>query len=238
MKTWNSFLFLLATLLIFYYPSLIVPQAVSAETHAAFRNVQVSDPKIGYQIQGESRVWEGTIHYRVKSGDRIFHQGITHASHGAPEWGTFSLQFQLTKQPIQGKKVVLELYEVSAADGSEINSLIIPLEEIEDNSYYNQTFRHIKGQGTYIYQVQGEARVWEGTYHYEVSDGQNVLVKGFGSVSKGAPQWSPFKQVLRIPKEKTPVKGSIVLELYEENMSDEGPPHLHSYYQTLDQFPW
>lgn len=239
MKSHSAMLSLFLITILLCCPLLIFPHsAYSAEKNPAFRNIQVSDPKIEYHIQGESRVWEGTLYYRIKSGKEIFYEGVTKASQGAPKWGTFSLHFQLKKQQIQGKQVVLELYEKSAKDGSEIHSLVIPLEEIENNSYQNSAFRQIHGHGTYLYEIHGEARVWEGTYHYEVSDGHNVLVKGFGTVSKGAPQWSPFEEFIRIPKEKTPVNGSLILELYEENMDDEGFPHLHSYFKRMDQFPW
>lgn len=216
---------------------LISAVPVFAENQA-FQNVQVTEPQIQYLIQGEARVWEAVFHYRVKSGNEVLAKGNKMASKGAPEWGAFSLDIRLAKSQVKGKNLQLELFEKSAKDGSEINKLTIPLQDLENKTYQNNTFRQVTGQVNYIYQVQGEARVFEGTYHFEVSDGHYILIQGFGTASHGAPEWGSFKETIIIPSSDVPVNGSLVLELYAPNMSGEGPPRLHSYYERLDQFPW
>lgn len=219
----------------------ITPVRVEAnpiENNPAFRNIITGEPVIAFQIDGQARVWEATLHYRVKAGQQVLAQGFETASLGAPQWGTFSLNIHLTKQQAKGKELQLELFEENAEDGSEINKLIIPLKQLENQQAQNQAFRQITGSTHYLYPVEGETRVWEGTYQFEVSDGHDILVKGVGLASQGAPQWGTFQETIKISKDKVPINGSVILELYEQNMSDEGPPRLHSTFVRLDQFPW
>lgn len=209
-----------------------------AAGNQAFRNVQVAEPNIQFAIQGEARVWEGVLHYQVKADDQVIRKGIQTTSIGAPNWGDFKLDFTFKKSQVKGKKLYLELYEESMKDGSKLHQLIIPLDNIENNQKQNQAFRNVTGQVKYVYEVEGEARVFEGTYHFEVSDGHHILVKGFGTSTKGAPEWGTFHEKIEVPRQAVPVNGTLVLELYEPNMSDEGPPRLHSSFHKLDSFPW
>ncbi|SHF36646.1 Immunoglobulin-like domain of spore germination [Seinonella peptonophila] len=228
-----SLVFLLLMLLFSTSPAFANPYQ---KANPAFRQVKVDDPKIQFQIKGEAKVWEATLHYRVKAGKKIVAQGFKTASKGAPQWGKFSLDLTLTKSKVKGKELTLELFEESQANGSEIHKLTIPLKTIDNKKYQNQAFRYVTGSTQYIYHVKGEARVWEATYHYEVSDGHNILKKGYGTASNGAPKWGTFQQTIKIPKKKMRVNGSIILELYEESMKDGS--RKNRYFQRLDQFPW
>lgn len=231
MKKWSVFALVVCLLGICAAPAF-------AQNHQAFRNVQVAEPKIKYVFHGEVRIWEAVFQYRVKADGVVLKEGYKEASVGAPEWGDFVLDFTFPKSQVAGKTLELELYEISLKDGSEINKLIIPLQNIEGNTYQNQIFRQVTGQAKYIYEVQGEARVFEATYQFEVSDGHNVLAQGFGTASIGAPEWGTFQETIEIPRTSVPVNGTLLLELYELNLSDDGPPRLHSYFVPLDQFPW
>jgi hypothetical protein len=211
---------------------------VFAEENPAFRNVTVAEPKLQFSIQGEARVWGGVFHYQVKAGDQVIQNGVRTISTGAPNWGGFQLDLSLKKSQVQGKNLVLELYEKSMKDGSNLNQLTVPLNQLENNVYQNQAFRNVTGQAKYIYQVQGEARVFEANYHFEVSDGHDVLVQGYGTSTHGAPEWGTFQETIEIPRSSVPINGTLLLELYEPNMSDQGSPRLHSYFLALDSFPW
>lgn len=217
---------------------LMNPIATFAVDNQAFRNVEVANPIIQFVIRGEARAWEAVFHYRVKAGNNVIAEGFQTASTGAPDWGSFSFDMAFEKSQVKGKNLQLELFEKSQQDGSEVNKLTIPLQNIENQAYQNHTFRQVTGQAKYIYEVQGEARVFEGTYHFEVSDGHDILIQGFGTSSHGAPKWGTLRETIEIPRTDVPINGTILLELYEPNMSDEGPPRLHSYFHALDQFPW
>ena len=95
----------------------------------AFRNIEVSGTQGNYTITGEARVYEATFNYEISDGHVVFFQGFKTTSAGAPDWGTFTLEFNIPKGdlPVNGT-LVLSLFEESADDGSIINELPIVLE--------------------------------------------------------------------------------------------------------------
>jgi len=85
----------------------------------------------------------------------------------------------------------------------------------------NMAFRNINvtgSQGNYV--VTGEARIFEATLHYEVSDGHNVFLSGFETASVGAPEWGTFTLNLIVSPDDLPKNGTLTLVLYEESMKD------------------
>lgn len=85
----------------------------------------------------------------------------------------------------------------------------------------NSAFRKIAvtgSQGTYV--VTGEARIFEATYQYEVSDGHQVFMQGFGTASSGAPDWGTFTINVSIEPSELPVNGTVSLFLFEESAND------------------
>lgn len=77
------------------------------------------DKELHYQITGKARVWEATVHDRIKEGNKVIAKGFTTASVGAPEWGDFSFDFTIPKT--KHKKRTLELFEESMVDGSDLH---------------------------------------------------------------------------------------------------------------------
>lgn len=91
----------------------------------------------------------------------------------------------------------------------------------EKEQIENKAFRNIQvsgSQGQYI--VTGEARVFEATFQYEVSDGHFIFLKGFETASTGAPDWGTFTLELNVPKENLPKNGTLTVFLYEESAKD------------------
>lgn len=97
----------------------------------AFRNISVTGQRGEYTITGEARVWEATMHYAVSDGHVYFVEDFYTLPEGAPNWAPFSLNISIPEErlPVNGT-VMLELFEISAKDGSQVNLLFVPLETI------------------------------------------------------------------------------------------------------------
>ncbi|WP_171005474.1 BsuPI-related putative proteinase inhibitor [Bacillus sp. E(2018)] len=79
----------------------------------------------------------------------------------------------------------------------------------------NNAFRdiHFSGKdGTY--KVSGQARVFEGSFAYSVSDGHNVFIEKNERIEKGGPDWAPFSFEVKIPEDDLPINGTVMLELF------------------------
>ncbi|WP_010278396.1 Gmad2 immunoglobulin-like domain-containing protein [Paenibacillus senegalensis] len=98
--------------------------------------------------------------------------------------------------------------------------------EIRD-VYENQAFRihEITGSNG-NYTITGEARVWEASFVYAVSDGHDYLLEDFTTASNGAPSWGNFTIDLAIPQDRLPVNGTLTLEIWEASAKDGSPLHL------------
>lgn len=78
-------------------------------------------------IKGNALVFEATVSFHLKDSDgKILAQGFTTATSGAPERGDFI--GELAFEPTSAGKGQIEVFEVSAKDGSEVNKVIIPVE--------------------------------------------------------------------------------------------------------------
>ena len=81
----------------------------------------------------------------------------------------------------------------------------------------NNAFRNVKvsgSQGKYI--VTGEARVFEATMNYGVSDGHNYLLEKMYTLDEGAPAWSAFRRSRStFRKNSGLLKARFTVELFE-----------------------
>ncbi|SEP82903.1 BsuPI-related putative proteinase inhibitor [Piscibacillus halophilus] len=84
------------------------------------------------------------------------------------------------------------------------------------------------------YKVKGEARVFEGSFHYVVEDGHHVYVEEQTVQTGGAPGWGTFDFQVNIDKEELPEHGVLTLVLYLDGPK-EGEPTGH-HFVTLEDF--
>ncbi|MBH5318421.1 spore gernimation protein [Paenibacillus sp. GSMTC-2017] len=80
----------------------------------------------------------------------------------------------------------------------------------------SESFRNIKvSKEKLLFQLKGEASVFEGTYHYTIKQGDKVIVEEFGSASIGGPDWGKINQQIEVPASKLSGDAPLTLELYE-----------------------
>ncbi len=84
------------------------------------------------------------------------------------------------------------------------------LGDMKNNSFRNIHFSGKDG----VYKVSGEARVFEASFAYTVSDGHTVFVENHEQTSEAAPAWAPFTFTINIPEEDLPINGTLMLELF------------------------
>jgi len=84
------------------------------------------------------------------------------------------------------------------------------------------------------YTVIGKARVFEAVMHYAVSDGHDVLDEQMVVLDAGAPAWAPFELNIEIPKEKLPVNGTLMVELFEYSAKDGS--RVNEWFVVLEKF--
>jgi Intracellular proteinase inhibitor/Immunoglobulin-like domain of bacterial spore germination len=82
--------------------------------------------------------------------------------------------------------------------------------DLKNNSFRNIHFTGTDGE----YKVSGEARVFEASFAYLVTDGHEVLVENHAQTAEGAPAWAPFSFEINIPEEDLPINGTLMLELF------------------------
>ena len=115
-------------------------------------------------------------------------------------------------------RAVSELLGVKILWNEELNQVEITRGQLPMG---NSAFRNIIVTGEQgIYTVTGEARVFEATFHYEVSDGHFVYQQGFLTTSAGAPEWGTFTLDISVSPEDLPENGTLSLGLYEESAND------------------
>ncbi|MFG6496855.1 BsuPI-related putative proteinase inhibitor [Fictibacillus sp. UD] len=84
------------------------------------------------------------------------------------------------------------------------------LGDVKNNSFRNIHFSGKDG----VYKVSGEARVFEASFAYTVSDGHTIFVEKHEQTSEAAPAWAPFSFAIKIPEEDLPINGTLMLELF------------------------
>lgn len=181
-----------------------------------FRNIKLAEPALLYTLKGEASVFEGTYQYAVKQGKHVLAKGYGTASKGGPEWGTFAQTIKIARSElIRNEPLMLEIFEINQENGAIINKLSIPLDS-SDTVKNTNVFRNLKlAAPSVVYTVSGEASVFEGTYQYAVKQGEQVVAKGFGTASKGGPEWGEFSEEIVIPLSKLSKNKPSTLELFE-----------------------
>jgi hypothetical protein len=85
----------------------------------------------------------------------------------------------------------------------------------------NKSFRNIHFTGTDgNYKIAGEARVFEASFMYSVTDGHNVFIEKHEQTAEGAPAWAPFSFEIKIPDDDLPINGTLMLELFYFSAQD------------------
>lgn len=82
------------------------------------------------ELTGESMTIDGSVHFRLTAGGAVIAQGITTGG-SAGEWAPFSATIAFTNECCI--EMLLEVFEVSATDGSEIHKVAIPLAYPEES---------------------------------------------------------------------------------------------------------
>ncbi|QST00793.1 hypothetical protein IMZ31_04245 [Pontibacillus sp. ALD_SL1] len=121
--------------------------------------------------------------------------------------GTYSAEVTLLPMKMNGQTIEAKPFQAEKA-------FEIPSE--------NQAFRNVKVEGENgQYTVSGEARVFEGSFMYNVEDGHQVLVSDTPvQVSEGAPGWGEFEFTVEISEDQLPTSGTLTLMLYEISAKD------------------
>ncbi|GEC91232.1 Gmad2 immunoglobulin-like domain-containing protein [Brevibacillus brevis] len=191
-------------------------KANEAAKQNMFRNIKRAEPALLYTLKGEASVFEGTYQYAVKQGKHVVAKGYGTASKGGPEWGTFAQTITIpASELIENEPLILEIFEINQENGEVINKLSIPLDS-SDQVTNNKVFRNLKlAAPSVVYTVSGEANVFEGTYQYAVQQNGKIVAEGFGTASKGGPEWGAFTQKISIPTSKLASNQPLTLELFE-----------------------
>ncbi|KGP90744.1 sporulation protein [Pontibacillus chungwhensis BH030062] len=121
--------------------------------------------------------------------------------------GTYSAEVTVLPMKMNGQTIEAKPFQVEKA-------FEIPSE--------NQAFRNVKVEGENgQYTVSGEARVFEGSFMYNVEDGHQVIVMDTPvQVSEGAPGWGEFEFTVEIAEDQLPTSGTLTLMLYEISAKD------------------
>lgn len=98
----------------------------------------------------------------------------------------------------------------------------------EEEFMENEVFRKISILGENgAYKITGEAKVYEGLFYYDISDGHVYLEeKNPVHASEGGPNWGNFSIELNLDKKSLPFNGTLMLELYEVSQKDGEAIHL------------
>lgn len=109
-------------------------------------------------------------------------------------------------------------------------------EENDSETFGNDAFRDVKARGQNgQYQVTGEARMFEATVSYAVSDGHIYFVEDFVTASAGGPNWGSFSIDITLDQSTIPTHGTITLELFEE--SAQNGSRQHELFVPLEILP-
>jgi len=100
----------------------------------------------------------------------------------------------------------------------------------------NNAFRNVVVAGSDgRYTIRGEARVFEATMQYAVSDGHSYLLEKTAQVAEGAPAWAAFELRIDIPASQLPANGTLTAELFEYSANDGSKVNV--WVVPLESFP-
>lgn len=89
---------------------------------------------------------------------------------------------------------------------------------VEKPSEENEAFKKIEVQGKDgSYVVKGEVKTERGAFFYTVEDGHNQYVDET-KITSGT-EWTPFEIKVEIEQEKLPQNATIILHLYEKDVT-------------------
>ncbi|MFD0586522.1 Gmad2 immunoglobulin-like domain-containing protein [Paenibacillus sp. GCM10027627] len=98
-----------------------------------------------------------------------------------------------------------------------------------------ESFRNVKAEKkSFVFDLKGEASVFEGTYHYAVKQGGKVIASDFGTASAGGPEWGKMEQRITIPADKLAIDLPLTVELYEVDQESGKQVRKISIPVTLD----
>ncbi|MFG6120401.1 BsuPI-related putative proteinase inhibitor [Thalassobacillus sp. B23F22_16] len=99
-----------------------------------------------------------------------------------------------------------------------------------------EAFRNIEVSGENgSYVITGEAKVFEGSFIYNVEDGHNMLIENTThEVGEAAPSWSSFELELDMTEDQLPEYGTLTLTLFEIDPKSGNPANVN--YIPLEQF--
>jgi len=114
--------------------------------------ITVTSPRAGdtihspVRVTGQATVFEGTVQLRLKdAGGRVIGRGFCQATSGAPERGDYATDLFYAAPPT-AQDGVLEVYEESAQDGSELHMIGVKVRLAADDTpsdwqtYENETY--------------------------------------------------------------------------------------------------
>ena len=111
-------------------------------------NISVDSPKAGaelslpFSVKGQARVFENTINFKIKdSENNVLYEGIGMAQ--APDmgkFGPFEKEISYLYQKPAGSEVIIEVFELSAKDGSVINLVSLPVRLNVENAQTIKVF--------------------------------------------------------------------------------------------------
>jgi hypothetical protein len=98
----------------------------------------------------------------------------------------------------------------------------------------NPAFKKIEVSGEKgSYRVKGQAKPKNGTFYYTVEDGHHQQVQETKKViSEDTSEWSTFVLEIKIPDDRLPQNGTLILNLYER----ENEMIVHNYSVILEKF--
>lgn len=82
------------------------------------------------ELTGESMTIDGTVHFRLTAGGTVIAQGIATGG-SAGVWAPFAATIEFTNECCI--EMLLEVFEVSATDGSELHKVAVPLAYPEES---------------------------------------------------------------------------------------------------------
>lgn len=165
---------------------------------------------------GEALNWEQTWDYK-QNGEKV-------------EAKEYNVELSLLPMTINGEKPDKSLFshqqtfKVPNGEGAE--------EQAENDE--NDHFRNVAVEGeSGTYKVQGEARVFEGSFHYTVEDGHNILINEQTVETPGEPGWNAFELEVSLGDDDLPKSGVLTLVLYLDGPDGEEAAH---HFVTLENF--
>jgi hypothetical protein len=184
-----------------------------------------------YEIQVKDR--SGKELYRYSSGKAFAQtlQKLTLAPGEAISWvETWDYQGEAGRIPGGEYKVLAEL-KANKADSKQLNLLVDEKEMFVPEE--NLVFRQITASGKKgVYKVAGSIRPGAGHFFYTVEDGHHEQIGETKVEVEGGGDWQAFTLEIKIPAEKLPESGTLILHLYER--SQEGSI-IHGYPVILER---